>query len=243
MTELMMTVSPIDTGQYSAQAAFIRTLLVPHEVWCEPYFKMGEVFFRKLPSRKEIINDADHNLVNFYLMIRSRWEQLHFLMEGTLHCDYFTALADSLLADEKADNLYRAWAFWLQCSRAFVPPERWSVDDVLPAGPLTGGSLQRKALSALSDRLRDVYISARDPLQVIREADGEGTLFYICPHTKRDLVLLEPVLKGLKGRFILQTTEQQRRKKMAAGLGFYTDQDCMQWGVYLNFVRQRSLFE
>lgn len=240
---MTMLVSPIDNGQRTALATFVRTLMPTHDVWCEPYFRMGEVFFRKRPSRKEIINDPDNNLVNFYLMIRSRWEQLHFLMEGTLHCDYFTALAESVLAEEKADNLHKAWAFWLQCSKAFVTPERWQTNDILPTVPQTDSGLQYKVLAALSDRLADVYLASRDPLLVIREADGPNTLFYICPHTKRDLVLLEPVLKELKGHFILQTTEQQLMKKMSVRLGLYTDQDCLQWGIYLNFVRQRTLFE
>lgn len=238
-----MIVSPIDNGQRTALATFIRTLMPTHDVWCEPYFRMGEVFFRKLPSRKEIINDPDNNLVNFYLMIRSRWEQLHFLMEGTLHCDSFSMLAESVLADEKADNLYKAWAFWVQCSKAFVAPEYWSVDDVLPVAPQTDDRVQQKVMKALSERLATVYISARDPLQIIREADGPDTLFYICPTTKRDLVLLEPLLMDMKGRFILQTSEQQLMKKMAARLGLYTDKECLQWGIYLNFVRQRTLFE
>ena len=235
--------SPIDNGQRTALATFVRTLMPAHDVWCEPYFRMGEVFFKKKSSRKEIINDTDNNLVNFYLMVRSRWEQLHFLMEGTLHCDYFTALAESVLSDDKADNLHKAWAFWLQCNKAFVSPERWQLNDVLPIVPQTDSSLQRKVLAALSERLADVYISSRDPLQVIREADGADTLFYVCPQSKRDLLVLEPLLKELRGRFILQTSEQQLMKKMVSRLGLYTDQDCQQWGIYLNFVRQHTLFE
>ena len=95
--------SPIDTGQKEQVSALVRQIIPSHNVWCEPYFHSGEVFFKKKPSKKEIINDADGNVTNFYLMIRNRWEQLFFLMESTLQCDFFSRLAQRITDDEKAD--------------------------------------------------------------------------------------------------------------------------------------------
>ena len=96
--------SPLETGVKETTVSLVRQLIPPHEVWCEPYFQMGEVFFNKIPSSKEIINDADNNIVNFYLMVRQRWQQLHFLMEGTLHCDFFSRLADTVSKDGQAEK-------------------------------------------------------------------------------------------------------------------------------------------
>ena len=92
--------SPIDTGQKEQVASRVREIMPQHLVWCEPYFLMGEVFFNKVPSKKEIINDADNNIINFYLMVKNRWEQLSFLMESTIHCDFFVRLAEHIQKDQ-----------------------------------------------------------------------------------------------------------------------------------------------
>ena len=236
-------ISPIDTGQKSSVAAMVRNIMPPHKVWCEPYFRMGEVFFRKLPSAKEIINDADNNVVNFYLMVRNRWEQLYFLMESTLHCDFFVKLADSLLDNEKTEELYRAWAFWLKCQKAFVTPERWQVTDVLPTDNIQQTDIQKRTLRMLSVRLADTFIANRNPLEVIKDADGPDTLFYLCPPDKKALASLEQVLNHLKGKVILHTSESYLMKRMMTRLDIYTDDDCLPLGLYTNFKRQHTLFE
>lgn len=223
--------------------SFVRQLIPQHEVWCEPYFQMGEVFFNKIPSSKEIINDADNNIVNFYLMVRQRWQQLHFLMEGTLHCDFFSRLADTVSKDGQADNLHQAWAFWLKYQRAFVTPERWSVNDILAVDVPLDDSVQKKVLHLLSERLQHVYISNRNPLEVIKEADGEHTAFYFCPRSKKEMVMLEPMLQELKGRFILHYPEQKTLNRMRDKYSFYMDEDCVQAGVLTNFKRQHTLFD
>lgn len=234
--------SPLDDGHKEAVASFVINTMPAHDLWCEPWFRMGEVFFRKKPSRKEIVNDPDNAVVNFYLMVRSRWEQLHFLMEGTLHCDFLSRLADRVAEEGSSDELYRAWAFWLQYSRAFVSPDRWSVSDLLPGRDCLQSDAQRKVLAHLSQRLSGVYLSDRDPYEVIRQADSAGTLFYLCPPDKRSLILLEPLLRQLRGSYILHTTEAALMKKMAARLGLYTDADSLPLGIYTSFVRQPGLF-
>ena len=168
--------SPIDAGQKEQVSALVRQIIPSHNVWCEPYFHSGEVFFKKKPSKKEIIKDADGNVTNFYLMIRNRWEQLFFLMESTLQCDFFSRLAQRITDDEKADNLHKAWAFWLNNQKAFVTPDRWSVNDILPElfQPV---ALQKAVLQHLSERLQNVYIANRCSDEMIRQADGPDTLF------------------------------------------------------------------
>ena len=235
--------SPLDDGHRNAAAALVLNIIPSHKVWCEPYFFAGEVFFRKRPSCKEIINDAENNIVNFYLMIRNRWEQLYFLMESTLHCDFFSRMADKIMQDGNAEELYRAWAFWLVCNKAFVAPERWSIDNILPTKDSSDAVLRKKMLEILSRRLTDVYISNRQPQDVIVEADGPDTLFFLCPHSKKDLKTIESLWPQIKGKIILLTTEENRMKKMRNRLDIYTDEDCLPLGIYTNFKRQHSLFE
>ena len=240
MTEL---VSHLDTGHKEEMGNFVRNIFPSHEVWCVPFFRMGEVFFRKHPSRKEIINDMDNNIVNFYLMVRNRWEQLYFLIEGTLHCDFFSNLADDLLKDEKTDELYRAWAFWLKCNKAFVAPNKWSVNDLLPQNEMKQGEVQKKVLQILSERLTNVYISNRDPVTLIQEADSPQTLFFIQPQTKKEVKLIEGLLKEIKGKIVVHYNDTYGLKKLVSKYGLYTDDDCLTQGICTNFKRQLKLFE
>lgn len=55
----------------------------PHQVYLEPFFGSGAVFFRKKPAGIETINDIDSNVVNLFRVIRDRPEELARLIEFT----------------------------------------------------------------------------------------------------------------------------------------------------------------
>lgn len=55
----------------------------PHEIYLEPFFGSGAVFFRKAPARLETINDIDGNVVNLFRVLREQPEQLAALIELT----------------------------------------------------------------------------------------------------------------------------------------------------------------
>lgn len=234
--------SPIDTGQKEQVASRVREIMPQHLVWCEPYFLMGEVFFNKVPSKKEIINDADNNIINFYLMVKNRWEQLSFLMESTIHCDFFVRLAEHIQKDQLSEDLHKAWAFWLNCQKAFVNPERWSVNDILSDEPKLPDSRQKIILKQLSDRLQNTYLSNQTPEEVIRNTDGPDTLFFLCPQNKKQWKELEPLLPSIQGKFILHYEQKTVLKLVQKGL-LYSDEDSMPLGIGTNFKREQRLFD
>lgn len=235
--------SPIDLPRKEQVVTMVRQLIPSHQVWCEPYFHNGEVFFNKRRSPKEIINDRDHNIVNFYLMVRSRWKQLAFLMDSTLKSDFFVELADKIIEDPASDELRRAWAFWLKYNKAFIAPDKWNVNDIVVSREEYAEPVQKAMLESLSLRLKDVFLSSRAPLQVIQDADGPDTVFYINPPSKKELLVLLPILKDLKGKVILYTPEAGLIKKNMERLKLYTTEEWKAIGVYTNFKRQMDLFE
>lgn len=236
--------SPLNTNHNDAMVDFIIHIAPKHNVWCEPFFCEGEVFFKKKPSQKEIVNDPDNRIINFYHMIRSRWEQLSFLMQSTLHADFIVSLAERVAKDDTEDQLRKAWSFWLLYNKAFVSPERWSVSELLPTErpDYTDGHYSQ-VMKALSDRLSNTLLTNRDPYRIIHEADGEDTLFFISPKNRKELILIEPYLQDIKGKFILHSREQKLLHRIAERLGLYTDNDCKQFNIYLNYVRQHTLFD
>lgn len=55
----------------------------PHQVYLEPYFGSGGVFFAKAPASVETINDIDNQVVNLFKVIRDRPEELAHLVYWT----------------------------------------------------------------------------------------------------------------------------------------------------------------
>ncbi len=63
-------------GGKSRLAPWIASLLPTHRTYVEPYFGSGAVLFAKPPSHTEIVNDLDGEIVNFFRVLRDRYEDL-----------------------------------------------------------------------------------------------------------------------------------------------------------------------
>ena len=55
----------------------------PHEVYLEPYFGSGAVFFNKIPARIETVNDLDGDVVNYFRVVREHSRELASLLAQT----------------------------------------------------------------------------------------------------------------------------------------------------------------
>ena len=58
-------------GGKSKLAKTIISMLPEHEAYCEVFAGAGWVFFNKEPSKYEIINDLDSELITFYRVLYS----------------------------------------------------------------------------------------------------------------------------------------------------------------------------
>ena len=70
-------------GAKNRIADWICEYIPPHEVYLEPYFGSGAVFFNKTPARIETVNDLDGNVVNYFRVIRERPQELMTQLEMT----------------------------------------------------------------------------------------------------------------------------------------------------------------
>ena len=74
------SVSPINwTGNKGCIYETISAFMPPHRVYVEPCMGSAEVFLRKRPAEKEIINDFNGDLVNFFRVLQSN-ENLVYLL-------------------------------------------------------------------------------------------------------------------------------------------------------------------
>lgn len=71
-------------------ADWIISIMPPHKSYLEPFFGSGAVFFKKLPSRIETINDLDGEIVNLFRCIREKPKELAWAVALTPYsrCEY-----------------------------------------------------------------------------------------------------------------------------------------------------------
>ena len=79
--------SPLQwTGNKGCIYTTIDAFMPPHKIYIEPCMGSAEVFLRKKPSEKEILNDYNGDLVKFFRVLQSS-QKLAFLL-GRLYFSY-----------------------------------------------------------------------------------------------------------------------------------------------------------
>ncbi len=63
-------------GAKNRLASWICSYIPAHQVYLEPFFGSGAVFFNKEPAKIETINDLHGEVVNYFKVIRDKPEQV-----------------------------------------------------------------------------------------------------------------------------------------------------------------------
>lgn len=172
-------------GGKGRMAAAIVGLLPPHRLYVEPFAGSAAVLLAKAPSKHEVINDRDGNVVAFYRAMREHPEELRTALTLT---PYSRAEYD-MCADLGPHLSLVEWA------RRFVVRTSQSINAAGAAGspgwalsttrnqsrPGTfAGAVDR--LDAVAARLRRVYIENRDAVEVIeRHGRHSDAVIYADP--------------------------------------------------------------
>jgi DNA adenine methylase len=161
-------------------------LMPAHKIYVEPFFGGGAVFWRKQKSYLEVINDINHQLINFYQVCQNNFDDLEQLVSATLHSEAMFLHAREVYKGEiEATDVQKAWAVWLLTNNSFGGKIgggwRWCNGT---AGSHSGVSFNNKRNNftlAIRDRLAHVQISCRDTIRVILERDSKHVFFYLDP--------------------------------------------------------------
>lgn len=236
---------PLNNPVLDGVSELVRDVMPSHRVYCEPWFAGGEIFFRKRPSPVEIVNDKDSRIIDFYMVARSRPQELAFLIENTLYCDTLVRLAEDIYNGCKvSESLYRAWAVWVHYQSCKQGSMAWLNEtgvclanaDIVPRSTLAlDGFLQQ--------RLQTVGLLNRDAISVILQTDAKDTFFYFQPHTRKDLMALDDVVHSLQGKFALYYHEKNLLEKMGRKWGLAAEESVRGEKVFVNFQRMKGLFD
>jgi DNA adenine methylase len=107
-------------GGKQTLSAIILGLIPEHRIYCEPFLGGAAVFFAKKPSKVEIINDTNGELINFYEALKRDFSALEKEIEISLHSRLRHKQARVIYENPKMfDRVKRAWAVWMLANISF----------------------------------------------------------------------------------------------------------------------------
>lgn len=198
------SVSPLAwTGNKGCIYKTIDAFMPPHRTYVEPCMGSAEVFLRKAPVPKEIINDYNGDLVKFFRVLQ-RSEKLAYLL-GRLYLSFnseelFRAnkalLADvpNILDDLTETAVIIENADWqdIELAVAFFENQTFSFSSTGKTFAIAKKDMTKKfgRLVTACSRLRNAIIMHRDYKDCISYAAGKDTF-----------ILLDPPYKGTENYY------------------------------------------
>jgi DNA adenine methylase len=197
----------------------ILPLIPAHTTYVEPFAGGAQVFFQKTPSKVEVLNDLDGQLVNFYRVCQSHHEELlRHLRFMIVSREWYARLQQTppeMLTDIQRASRY----FFLQKSTYGGKPANQSYAVHVTQPPNFSRQRIAKLIEETHERLGRVQIENLPYDAVIAKFDRPASFFYIDPpyygvrglyrfdFTHQDFENLARVLRGIKGKFLLSTND------------------------------------
>jgi DNA adenine methylase len=217
-------------------AARILDMIPEHQIYCEPFCGGAAIFFAKEPSKVEIINDTNGEIINFYEVLKRDFPALEREIEISLHSRKQHHQARVIYENpDMFDRVKRAWAVWMLANGSY--------GCMLDGGfgyDRTGGTskkLSNKSSGFTVDfaiRLQQVQIECCDALRIIQSRDSSETFFYLDPpyvgtdmghydgYTQMDFDALLGLLEAIQGKFLLSFFHNTSLAEFARKNDWYT---------------------
>lgn len=167
-------------------AEFVVSHLPAHDVYVEPFFGSGAVFFNKDASRVEVINDLDSNVVTLFRVLREQPDALAALVSLTPWSEQEYRECWAALNDGGLSDLERARCLivvsWQQMGRKPVTQRSsWRFRDVRGQSPVTAWRTLPDRIQHAASRLAAAQVSQMPGVRLIEQTQGPDTLVYADP--------------------------------------------------------------
>ena len=186
--------------------------LPEHTCYVEVFGGAGWVLFGKEPSKVEVYNDIDGELVNFFRVVKNCHKAFVQAFEWVLVSrKLFKDFIDT--HPEDLDEIQRAVRFYYLIRASFGGKgEHFGYGKTGKSNFISDNLYE--TFSAVYNRLRRVYIEEGDFEAVIGRYDGQNTVFYLDPPYYQtsgyrykmafeDYERLSSMLAGIEGKFLL----------------------------------------
>jgi DNA adenine methylase len=161
----------------------------PHCTYVEPFCGAANILFKKHPSRMEIINDLNSNIITFFDMLRSRPDDLLRAIDLTPYSrEEHKRAHEEVPLQHKDRELEVARRFYIRSRQSFGSGEgeystgwRYQKTDTRGGASVTAEWNRFDHLRAAAQRLKAVQIECDNALKCIERFDTPETLFYVDP--------------------------------------------------------------
>jgi DNA adenine methylase len=215
-------------GGKRALANRIISIFPEHTTYVEAFVGGAQVFFRKEPSKVEVLNDLDHEVVNFFRVCQQHYEELVRYLKFTVASRaWFELLEDTKLVS--LTDIQRAARFLYLAKNCYAGLVRhrnfaWSVSQSNRFNP----ERIRTLIEETHRRLARVQIECLPYEQVIAHYDRPETLFYLDPPYYKvklynhnleheDFCRMAELLASVKGKFILSLNDVPEVRSLFKG--------------------------
>ena len=205
-------------GGKRSLAKRIIAIFPEHTTYVEAFAGGAQVFFHKEPSKVEVLNDLDGEIVNFFRVCQSHRDEMlryfRFCLVSRKWFDLLKATDPATLTDVQRAARYLYLLKGSFASLVRHPNYHWHV--VQPPG----FNLERlpELIENAHKRLERVQLECLPYEEVLRRYDRPATLFYLDPPyfgrslyrynlTSADFEKLAERLRELRGRFVLSLND------------------------------------
>lgn len=212
-------------------------LIPEHDIYAEVFAGSAKLLFAKEPSRHEVMNDLNGDVINFFRVAKHRPAELAEMFElECVHSGRFRELRGRTSASIAEPELDRALRFAYLVWYSFgAKGEHFA--SMTAQSPKPSRSLRRvrELLQETAGRLAKVLIEQRDFAEILRRYDSKRTFFYLDPPyvafqangryeplAKERRAEMFEALSSLSGRFLMSFDDHPEVRRLARQYGFQT---------------------
>jgi DNA adenine methylase len=212
-------------GGKQRMSSKIVPLIPRHTVYVEPFCGGAAIFFAKpwpqvtnTHHYREVINDHDKRLINFYQQLKNHGPALVDALQLTLYSEHEHQIAKELDCEDKLEAARR---YYVNVQQSFANNLNGGWGRNVYGRNLSATWTNKiKQLPNYLDRMASVYIACDDALKIIKQWDSPQTFFYCDPpypgtdcgsykgYTMEDFQALANTLDACQGSFILSNYDQ-----------------------------------
>lgn len=169
-------------GSKWSMADWIISHFPEHDVYLEPYFGSGAIFFNKKPARIETINDLDSQVINLFQIMREQPNELARLISLTPYSreEYYQSYE---LTEDSLENarrmLVRCWQA-IGAKRSDRTGWRSCIKESGPKNTIQFSKLPEQILE-VAERLKGAQIEHQPAVQLIERYNRDNVLIYCDP--------------------------------------------------------------
>lgn len=214
---------------------YLLPLIPEHTTYVEAYAGGAALYWAKEPSKIEVINDIDSEIVNFWQVLRDDWEALADRLGYALHSrELLFEAKHAYESGTETCKIRRAANFWYLSWGSFGHKLNggFGWDRLGRSQAIANAKDQITLRNIYAQRLKTTIIENKDALKLIKDFDSPNTFFYLDPpypqthqghyegFSMQDFEKLLELLKTVIGKFLLSSYPYPELSKAIEEMGW-----------------------